>query len=96
MSDGRRAIRPIISIILIAVTAFGLLNVFEDNTEVIAQAQTVACGGSTCAVKMTRMERNPVFQTFTFQTSVKKQTSATVKCHRQFYLIGAYQCEKQP
>jgi hypothetical protein len=95
MADGRRIIRPIVSIVLIAVTAFGLLNVFEDNTALIGQAQTVACGGTTCAVKMTRMERNPLFQTFTFQTSIKHQTAATVKCHRQFYLVGAYQCEKQ-
>ena len=95
MADGRRAIRPFISVLLIAVTALGLMNVFEDNTEVIAQAQTVACGGSTCAVKMTRMERNPLFQTFTFQTSIKKQTTATVQCHRQYYLVGPYVCDKQ-
>ncbi len=95
MADGRRAIRPIISIVLIAVTALGLMNVFEDNATVIAEAQTVACGGTTCAVKMTRMERNPLFQTFTFQTSIQKQTTATVKCHRQFYLVGPYECEKR-
>ena len=95
MSDGRRIIRPIISVALIAVTALGLLNVFEDNTAVINQAQTTACGGSTCAVKMTRMARNPLFQNFTFQTSVKNQTTVDVECRRELYLVGAYKCEKQ-
>ena len=86
MANGRRIVRPIISATLIAVTSLGLLNVFEDNT---------ACGGSTCAVKMTRMARNPLFQNFTFQTSVKHQTTVDVQCRREFYLAGAYQCEKQ-
>lgn len=95
MANTSRVIRPIISIVLIAATALGLMNVFEDNPALVGQAETVACGGETCAVKMVARERNPLFQTFTFQTSIKKQTSATVKCHRQFYLVGPYQCVKQ-
>lgn len=70
----------------------GLYNVMSDNIEVIRMAENVACGteGKTCNPQMTRMERNPIAQSFEIVTAKKK---VDVRCMRAFVFAGDYRCE---
>lgn len=94
-------VRPLISVLLIGVTITGFINVFSDNSEVIALAETAACGKPKCTYQMTRTSRNPIMQSFTFQTvlterrNINQQTTVDVDCHRSLYLVGEYSCERQ-
>ena len=101
MAESRGIGRSIVFVVCIAVTAFGLINVYGDNADVRAKAETVACGGPQCSVQMTAMSRNPITQSFTFQIAPKGQgsamvagsKSADVECTREYLLVGDYQCE---
>jgi hypothetical protein len=101
MAEGRNYVRPVITLLLIGVTITGFINVFSDNSEVIAKAQTAACGTPTCAYQMTRQARNPIMQSFTFQTvlterrNINQQMAVDVDCHRSLYLVGEYSCERE-
>jgi hypothetical protein len=101
MAEAKNFVRPAISVILIGITITGFINVFADNAEVIAMAQTAACGTPTCAYQMTRVSRNPIMQSFTFQTTltesrnVNRQMTVDVDCHRSLWLVGEYSCERQ-
>lgn len=97
MSDTKRLIRPLITIVLLGATGLGLYNVFSDNTEVRKLAESTACGAPDCSVALTREAKNPIAQTFTFQTDMRqagqKQPTVEVSCHRALYLVGEYSCE---
>lgn len=84
----------VIFVICVVFSVAGLYNVMSDNIEVIRMATVLACGteGKTCADKaqMTRMERNPIAQSFEITTPKKK---VDVRCARQFILAGDYSCE---
>ncbi len=95
MAELKRVIRPAISALIIGATALGLYNVYSDNSDVIALAESVACGKEKCAIQMTRQERNPFAQSFAFQTSVKNQSTVEVRCVRSMYLLGEYDCRKK-
>jgi hypothetical protein len=101
MSEARRVVRPLISVLLIGITITGFINVFSDNAEVIKLAQTTACGTPTCAYQIVREARNPIMQSFTFQTTLTERRNANqsmtvdVDCHRSLYLVGEYQCERK-
>ena len=73
----------------------GLYNVYSDNSDVVARAESVACGKQNCSVQMTRQERNPFAQTFAFQTSVRDQSTVEVRCVRSMFLLGEYDCQKK-
>jgi hypothetical protein len=102
MAEGRSIARPIIAIVCIGVTVFGLINVYGDNADVVAQAESVACGAPSCSVQMTRMSRSPITQSFTFQINPKQQASSMVagssttdvECTREYFLLGEYQCKR--
>jgi hypothetical protein len=94
VAEARRIVRPIVLFICIGATALGFNNVFSDNSDVIAQASKVACGtAESCAAHMTRGSRNPIGQSFSFQTDVKKQSTVDVKCRRSAFLLGDWSCE---
>jgi hypothetical protein len=101
MAEGRNFIRPVITVLLIGATITGFINVFADNSDVIAMAQTAACGTPTCAYQTTRVARNPIMQSFTFQTTlterrnINQQMTVDVDCHRSLYLVGSYSCERK-
>jgi hypothetical protein len=69
----------------------GAYNVLSDNIEVVRMATAVACTGEgpKCDGRMTRMERNPIAQSFEIVTPKKK---VDVRCTRSFYLLGEYNC----
>jgi hypothetical protein len=95
MADTRGITRRAISILIIAATLLGLYNVYGDNSEVVKLAEQAACGEHKCAVTMTRQDRNPFTQSFTFQTDIEKQTTVDVRCARSLYLLGGYSCERK-
>jgi hypothetical protein len=101
MAEARTFVRPVISVLLIGITITGFINVFSDNSEVKALAEIAACGKPKCAYSMTREARNPIMQSFTFQTvltesrNVNRQTTVDIDCHRSLWLVGTYSCERQ-
>jgi Tfp pilus assembly protein PilV len=94
VAAAKTLLRPIISVVLIGATLLGLINVYGDNRDVVQQAERVACGSEQCSTNMTRMERNPISQNFTFQTHPKGQRAAAVDvtCQRTAWLFGDYVC----
>jgi hypothetical protein len=98
----KRILRSGFSVVLIVATILGLINVYGDNSETKLLAERTACGDDNCATAMTRMERNPISQSFTFQTGVKQpnQGARTVEvtCRRSAWLLGDYECaiDEQP
>ena len=89
--------RPIITILLIGVTVLGLINVYGDAGEVVALAQKVACHGTNCATRTTRIERTPFAHEYDLAASMpsgKQLTtvSSTVRCSRAYILIGDWTC----
>ena len=91
-----RILRSAFSVVLVVATVLGLINVYGDNSEVKLLAERTACGKDNCATTMTRMERNPISQSFTFQTRIKQpnQGAQTVEvtCHKSAWLLGDYEC----
>lgn len=99
MSAAKQILRPLVSVTLLAITVLGLINVYGDNTEVTIQAKQVACGGQECPTQVTRLERNPLAQTFDIAAepkgSRKGSVTATVQCRRVHVLIGEWECLAQ-
>ena len=85
--------RLVISVVCVVASVLALYNVYSDNTEVVAEAERIACGKPGCALKKIREERSPVTQTFGFQTVLEPPTTQEISCRRQFLLVGEYSCE---
>jgi hypothetical protein len=85
------AIRPVVTVVLIILSVLGLINVYGDNTDVLAEAHALACPG--CEATLRQVERTPISQTFHFMTD--KSGMAIVKCSRSAIFLGAYSCEKR-
>jgi hypothetical protein len=95
MAEASRIVRPVIAAVCIGVTVLGLINVYGDNREVVAMAEKVACAErSQCTARMTRMSRNPIGTSFTYQVDVKPQTTVDVDCNRSAYLVGEWACQR--
>jgi hypothetical protein len=93
MAEARNIIRPLISITLIGLTVLGFYNVFGDNTEARATAELAACGKPSCSIRLLENARNPIGQSFEFQ--VGETLRSRVACHRTFYLLGDWKCERE-
>jgi hypothetical protein len=85
----RGMIRPLISIVLIALSILGLVNVYSDNSDVVAQAGKLAC--PQCDPRLIQSGRSPISQTLTFQTA--PATLVTVECKRGLIFVGDYECQ---
>ena len=83
-------------LLCIAISIACAINVFADNTALTTEAGELACKGLACAKPpaMTRVDRTPIAQTFTFAAG-KSGTSVTVRCARSAILVGAYACAKE-
>lgn len=90
MAEGRGPLRAALPVVLLALSALGLYNVFADNSEVRALAQGLAKTPKDPSPRMTREAKNPIGQSFDFQVDGRGQV--TVDCHRAFYLVGEYAC----
>jgi hypothetical protein len=87
--------RKLVSLLFLAATVLGLVNVYGDDAETVASAERLVCGDAPC-VRLLRAERTPIGSTFTFQTSVSPQRTRSVKCQRSLLLIGAQECGVLP
>jgi len=91
--DKKSLARNALSILLLIATALGLYNVFSDNKDVRANAESLACGKPNCAARLTRESRNPIGQSFEFQVS-HSTTPASVDCKLSLFIVGEWRCEK--
>jgi hypothetical protein len=92
-------VRPLISVLLVALSILGLMNVYADNSAEAARAGEVACGAELCDANVQQMQRSVLKQTFVFQTQPKSgrgpTAQVTVECARKFIFAGDYQCVVQ-
>ncbi len=88
----KQVLRSAFSLTLIVLSALGLMNVYSDNSEVVAMAGRVAC--ASCQPRLVQAGRSPIAQTLTFQTG--PQTLVVVECQRAFYFVGEYSCSPAP
>jgi hypothetical protein len=84
-------LRKILTILLLLAAVVSLYNVYSDNTEVVKNAEALACGNAAC-VRLLRAERTPVRQSFTFQTSLQPARTRDVRCERAYLLVGTFGC----
>jgi hypothetical protein len=87
-------------VLLLAITALGLVNVYGDSSEVVALAQKVACHGVFCPTRTTRIERTPFSHEYdlaaTLQIGKKSDTvSVTIRCARSYVLVGDWNCSEK-
>lgn len=99
MAETKRIFRPLLSLVLISASVLGLINVYGDNAEVLAQAKRVACGGAECPTQLTETARSPLAQTFHLVATedAKRHRSVThvIKCQREQLLFGDWVCVDQ-
>jgi hypothetical protein len=99
MAGSKRIIRSLVSVLLVGASVLGLINVYGDNTEVLAKARQLACGGKACPTQLAEFDRSPIGQTYHIvaEQDVKIHRSIThvIKCQREQYLLGAWQCIEQ-
>jgi hypothetical protein len=93
MAETRNFIRPLFAILCIGVTVVGFYNVYGDNGEARSLAESTACGKPGCSPRLLENARNPIGQTFAFQLGETGRSN--VSCHRKFYLIGDWTCERE-
>jgi hypothetical protein len=86
--------RVILPVVLLGLTAAGLLNTYGDSTGVEKMAADTACGGQPCPVQMTEFNRSPFSQEYVYQVG-KAGVKVGVKCAREAIFFGDYRCEKK-
>lgn len=95
---GRSLLRYGVLVVCVAATTLGLNNTYGDNSDVLAQAQKVACGKPDCSYNLLRESRSAFSHEYSFQTRLiqKSQTAqsgtADVVCKREFLLVGDFRC----
>jgi len=92
--------RPLLTLLLIGLTALGLVNVYGDSGEVVALAQKVACHGTDCPTRTTRIERTPFGHEYDLAASRQdgkkaESVSVTISCKRQYVLLGDWSCAEK-
>ncbi len=95
LDDVKRAGSVLFFVLCVAVSIAGAVNVFADNADVRALAETTACAAKKCdahrSVALTRLERTPFAQTFELSTP---GGPVTVRCRRSAVFVGDYVCDK--
>lgn len=86
--------RVIIPVVLLGLTALGLMNTYGDSTGVEKLAAETACGGRMCEVRMTEFTRSPFSQDYVYAVG-KAGQRVSVKCAREAIFVGDYRCEKK-
>ena len=89
MAEPKAYLRLVVALACIVVSLAAMINVFADNSEVLAKAQGVGCGGGVC--DLARLDRTPFAQTFDFRTKIG---TVTVRCARAAIFFGEYACAK--
>ena len=85
------SLRPIIAVLVLALSLAGAYNVLGDNSALRNRAQALACRGarSPCRAAPARLLRTPFFQELDFRVAGK---TVRIRCTRALYLVGAYDC----
>lgn len=89
----QQAVRPIVTVVLIALSVLGLLNVYSDNSDVEAAARTLACETDRCEATLRQVQRTPIAQEFHF--AITGGEVVIVECSRSALFVGDYSCKKQ-
>jgi len=85
----KRAIRPLLSALLLILTALGLHNVYGDNTVVQEQARGLACDN--CEPALSQLGKSPISHQYFFTTP---GGTVMIECQRAFIFVGAYECKR--
>jgi len=86
----KKATSIIIFAICAVITLATVVNVFGDNSDVIAKAEAAVCWNKDkCAYSKTAMVRTPIGQSFTFVGGGKE---VEVTCRRSAIILGEYTC----
>lgn len=88
-----RAVRPIISLVLIVLSVLGLINVYGDHTDVEAQARELACSGCRQEPTLRQVSRTPLSHEYHLVTETSEVV--VVECARSAIFVGAYSCKKE-
>lgn len=96
-------IRPAISVLLIALSILGMLNVYSDNSDVEALARRAACPSCDSEhLRLAMLSRSPLSQTFHFEPAITAQGSPNpealpkvIECSRSAVFIGDYSCNQK-
>jgi hypothetical protein len=86
--------RVVVPLVLVSLTALGLLNTYGDSTGVEKLAADTACGGTPCPVEMREFTRSPFSHEYVYQLT-KRGDRVVVKCAREYIFVGDYRCNKQ-
>lgn len=85
-----RAIRPLLSVVLLLLTALGLHNVYADHTPVLEKAKATAC--EQCQTSLSQLSKSPISHTYFLRTPDR---TVVVKCQRPYIFMGEYTCKKK-
>ena len=92
--EGRTLLRIAIVVSCVALTALGYRNSNGDNTEAVAVATRVACGGvDDCSASLEQTSRGSFGHEYGFRVTQKKtQKQVIVSCEREQVFIGDWKC----
>ena len=85
----KRAIRPLLSALLLILTALGLHNVYADHSLVQEQAKGLACDA--CQPSLSQLGKSPISHQYFFSTPAG---TVMVECKRPFVFVGSYECKR--
>lgn len=85
----KRWFRPLLSALLLILTALGLHNVYADHTLVQEQAKALACDA--CDPSLSQLGKSPVSHQYFFSTP---SGTVLVECRRAYVFVGSYDCKR--
>jgi len=85
----KRFVRPLLSVVLLILTALGLHNVYADHSLVQEQAKALACDA--CEPALSQLGKSPISHQYFFSTP---KGTVLVECQRAFVFVGAYECKR--
>ncbi|HVW24120.1 MAG TPA: hypothetical protein VHC69_02050 [Polyangiaceae bacterium] len=94
MADFGVVRRVILPVVLLGLTAAGLVNTYGDSTGVEQAAARAACGGEPCPAQMREFTRSPFSHEYVFEVG-KSGTRTEVRCQRSAIFFGDYSCAKK-
>lgn len=86
----KSAIRPLLSVLLLVLTALGLHNVYADHAVVEERAKALACDA--CNAQISQVGKSPISHQYFFSTP---RGTVLVECRRPYVFVGSYECEKK-
>ena len=86
--------RVILPVVLLGLTAAGLINTYGDAADVEKLAGQTACGAEAgCALQLTEFQKSPFAHEYVFV--VGKGDRVSIKCARGAVFFGDYTCTRK-